>query len=114
MIVGCGGGNGPSSSQDTVLIYKSTEAVQCGFEGFSIDDTANELIEAGVDVLLSQCGITTGLIVATVCGAGTFDINIHEIPAQNIEDAEDLEFSQIEDLIDEEAGVGYQTTDCND
>ena len=82
------------------------------FEGLSLDDTANVLIEAGIDVLSSQCGFVTGLGIVTVCGAGTLDINIHEIPAQSIEDAEDLEFSQIEDLIDEETGVGYQTIEC--
>lgn len=113
-IPGCGGEKHEHVSTNTIFVYTSNRAIQCGSDGLSIGNTANMLIETGVDVLVSHCGITTGLDIPSVCGAGTSSINIHEIYVQNIVDAEILEFYPVDNLVNRELGLDYEVVSCED
>ena len=95
-----------------ILVYADRGARQCESDGISPEASAQTLINAGIDVLLSTCGIRTGIVFPAVCGAGTGDIVVHEIRAVNLPDAEQSGFRLISTLIDAAEGTGYQLVDC--
>jgi hypothetical protein len=65
---GCVADKDPASTYETV--YINNGAIQCESSGLSEQETAKQLIDNGIDVILSTCGSQTGLDVPTVCGAG--------------------------------------------
>jgi len=94
------------------LVYVDREVRQCESDGVSLESSAQILINAGIDVLQSTCGIRTGVLYPAVCGGATADILVHEIRSVNLPDAEQLGFQEIGTLIDAAAGRGYQLVDC--
>ena len=78
-----------------------------------LESSAQKLIDAGVDVLRSSCGVRTGVSYAAVCGGPSGDILVHEIRSVNIRDANRLGFQEISILVDASAGTGYQLVDCD-
>ena len=109
---GCAG-QGDSSitaPDEYAIVYKSTEAIQCQFEGNPPETTAQELIDNGIDVLGSECGFITGTEVPSVCGIGDLSINIHTIHVQNLDIAIDLGFTDVASLPEEQ---GYEITECD-
>ena len=94
------------------LVYAGREARQCESDGVSPEASAQLLINAGIDVIRSTCGVRTGVEYPTVCGRGTGDILVHEIRSVNLPDAEQLGFQEISTLIDEAAGTSYELFDC--
>lgn len=58
---------------------------------------ARTLTEAGVRVLRSACG-HDGFFRAAVCGTGTGEINIYEIPATDLGEATRLGFRELRTL----------------
>ncbi len=99
---------------DDLLVYADREVRQCESDGVSSGASAQILINAGIDVLQSTCGIRTGVEYPAVCGGGTADILVHEIRSVNLPDAEQLGFQEISTLIDATAGTGYELLDCAD
>ena len=97
-----------------MLVYVDREVRQCESDGVSLESSAQILINAGIDVLQSTCGIRTGVEYPAVCGGATSDILVHEIRSVNLPDAEQLGFQEIDTLIDEAAGTDYQLVDCAD
>ncbi len=90
------------------LVYGSAGKIQCDLEsGLTTSESAQKLIDNGIDVTSSYCGYISDMAVVTVCGAGTLDIILHLIPIQNSQDAQDLGFSLASEMID-----GYELNDC--
>jgi hypothetical protein len=124
-----GGGDGGSSDTDPgnrlvgrddshdagpgdVLVYRSRQSVQCGSRGLTPAQSAQRLIDGGIDVIKSGCGSLTGVFVPAVCGGDTGDILIHEIRRENLPDAEKLGFGSAATLIKPATGEGYAWVDC--
>lgn len=101
---------GPENS----LVYADREVRQCETDGVSPEASAQILINAGIDVLQSTCGIKTGIEYPAVCGGTTADILVHEIRSVNLPDAEQLGFQEIGTLTNAAAGTSYELLDCAD
>lgn len=97
--------------EDYELVYIDDGVIQCEFPGLSEQETAQPLIDKGIDVMASSCGYLSDLAVATVCGTGDSNIHLHEINSQNIEDAQQLGFESVTTL-ENEASRGYELIDC--
>ncbi len=78
----------------------------------SLESSAQVLTGAGIDVRWSSCGVKSGVVVASVCGAPSLSILIHEIPTGNLQNAERVGFQAISVLVDASAGTDYELTDC--
>lgn len=108
-ILGCKNSDSNSSKKEEYsLIYIDDGAIQCEFSGKPPEETAQVLIDNGIDVIESSCGYIKGLAVSAQCGLGDTNINIHRIPIQNTQDALDLGYSEVSELND-----GYQDI-CNE
>ena len=95
-----------------MLVFVDLEVRQGASDGVSLVSRAQILINAGIDVLQSTCGIRTGVQYPAVCGGATADILVHEIRSVNLPDAEQLGFQEIGTLIDAAAGRSYKLVDC--
>ena len=117
MLGACGGGG--ESAEDPpvrigdVLVFESRQSIQCGTRGLTTQQSAQKLINGGIDVLESSCAAMTGFAYATVCGNGTGDILIHRIRRANLEDAEERGFVPVDELRDPLVGSGYVRVDCD-
>lgn len=78
---------------DKVVVFESKGSIQCESNGQSREESARKLIEIGIDVIESKCAYDDSMSVTTVCGAGTNEIIVHEIPAQSLIDAEKIGFT---------------------
>jgi hypothetical protein len=101
------------SGDDRVTIYINNGAIQCESEGLSEQETAQQLIDNGIDVVMSTCGMLTGVVVPAACGEGDIYINLHVIYAQNLPDAQGLGFETVSALKTED-GVGYMILGCEE
>jgi hypothetical protein len=99
----------PVIQENSQLVYVSAGAIQCDYQGRTTTETAQLLIDAGIDVISSYCGVTD-MAYITVCGAATGDINLHEINAANVDDAKEIGFGPVSELVD--MGIGYQVRKC--
>ena len=116
MVSGCqseGDENNIIPPEEQELVYKNTEAIQCESTGITVNESAQILINNGIDVTSSFCGFFTGLAVITVCGEGTQDIHLHLIHSQNTQDAINAGFELVSE-IDTENGVGYSIVECDE
>ena len=102
------------SLADSMLVFESKQAVQCESRGIPLAESANRLVEAGIDVLESHCGQETGVAYTTVCGGGTTAINLHRINAVNLATANALGFASVDELIDTDRGTGFEIVDCGE
>ncbi|TJY55176.1 hypothetical protein E4T66_21125 [Sinimarinibacterium sp. CAU 1509] len=105
LIAASGCSSGTSAQQDIVKVFKSDGSRQCESEGTSVETMAQELINAGIDVLCGQKG-DDGLAHPTVCGGETGAINVYSIRAASQPDAESLGFAPVSDLSE------YHDTPC--
>ena len=96
-----------------VLVYESRQAIQCTSRGLTSQASAQKLVNGGIDVLESNCGVNTNLVFAAVCGAGNGDILIHKIRSSNLADAEQRGFSAVATLSNPTTGIGYAKVDCD-
>lgn len=112
MCVGCSDDNEARNKKNndinTVLVFSSSEARQCEHAGLTDDESAQKLIDVGIDVISSSCGNLTGVAYPSVCGGGTSAIIIHEIPEKSILDSENIGFSSVESIDN-----NYTEADCN-
>lgn len=99
---------------DSMLVYESKQAVQCESRGIPLAESANRLVEGGVDVLESHCGQETGVAYTTVCGGATTAINLHRINSVNLATANALGFTSVDELVDVDQGIGYEIVDCGE
>ena len=119
MLGACGGetteGKSPTEkiSSGDVLVFESRQAIQCGSRGLTTQQSAQKLVNGGIDVLESNCGVVTGVVQAAVCGIRTHDIIIHRIREVNLADAERLGFDSVVTLRDPVQGIDYAKVDCD-
>ncbi len=87
-----------SLPDDQVIVYIDDMAIQCESPGLSEIETAQQLIDVGIDIIASMCGSFTAAVI-TICGAQTTGINLHIINIQNVVDAQELGFEPVSSLI---------------
>jgi hypothetical protein len=116
----CGGGEStkdPLRSErvtaGNILVYESRQAIQCESRGLTTQASAQKLVNGGIDVLESNCGVNTGMVYAAVCGNGNGDILIHKIRSANLADAEQRGFNSVDELRNPTVGIGYAKVDCD-
>ncbi len=96
----CSNDSGSTSTPDdlqVIKVFKGDGSRQCESEGTSVETMAQELINAGIDVLCGQKG-DDGMAHPTVCGGETGAINVYSIHAVSQADAESLGFAPVSDL----------------
>ncbi len=101
-----------TANENYEIIYIDDGAVQCEAKGSSKEETAQKLIDNGINVIDSQCGYLSNLMVATLCGLGDTNINLHTINAENLSDAQALGFESVSTLKRDD-DIGYVITDCS-
>ena len=113
---GCQGDGGGLESDQITDVFISNGHTQCADDALTPAQTAMVLIEDGVDVLDSSCGVLTGVAFAAVCGGATGEINIHRIRPENLRDAERLGFRNVADIGSalDLAATGYVEVECGD
>ena len=99
------------SEKYTEIVYINDGAIQCESDGMSVIETAQVLIDNGIDVIKSQCGYLSGVVVAAQCGLGDININLHTIPIQNLPDAQSLGFESVLTLRRDD-DIGYVVIEC--
>ena len=78
--------------QNSVEIYHYDGSLQCEpGSGTSLEEMGKTLESAGIEIISSRTG-HDGRMYPAVCGAGTGRINIYEINAQQLKQAEALKF----------------------
>ena len=97
--------------EDEALVYIDDSAIQCGFEGYSVTQTAQLLIDNGIDVLNSQCAYISNLLIAAACGLGNNNIHLHSINRRNLVDANVLAYHSV-DQLSHDGAQGYEIIDC--
>jgi len=113
VLSGCGDEKAPGTVHaGDVLVYEGRQAVQCGSRGLTTGQSAQKLINGGIDVLASNCGVVTGVAYPALCGQPTGEILIHEIRSVNVPDAEQHGFNPVVELQDPAAGVSWEKVDC--
>jgi hypothetical protein len=111
--LGCGDDPAPGTIRaGDSLVYEGRQSVQCGSRGLTPGQSAQRLIEGGIDVIASNCGVMTGIFYAAVCGEATGEILIHEIRSVNLPDAEQRGFNPVTELQDPVSGTSWEKVDC--
>ncbi len=101
-----------SPTVGNILVYIDKGALQCETSGISAEESAQVLINAGIDVLESTCGFQTGLVFPDICGGETGALVVHDIRFENLPDAEQLGYANVSSLIDLSRGLAFQLVDC--
>ena len=100
LLLGCGATAGKPAPEDatpTVQVFKNRGARQCGGPGTPPEQMRAELERAGVRVQASACG-DDGLMRPAVCGGGTGELNLFDIPAADLPRAQALGFAPLSRL----------------
>jgi len=106
-----GGNNSPYGDRNvtpTATVYEQKRSIQCGSPGLGIEQSAQTLITAGIDVIHTDCAYNNLMAVPSVCGAATSEILVHKIPKQNLIDAEAVGFINTDDISND-----YSVYDCS-
>ncbi|WGK62271.1 hypothetical protein QAO71_03270 [Halopseudomonas sp. SMJS2] len=96
----------------TTHVYKPDGNKQCEPAITSLADSIDQLTNAGIKAVTSNCAIQTGMAVITVCGAPTLGIHLHEIAASDVQKAKELGYEEASNLLNEDRGIGYEITRC--
>lgn len=98
----------PSPGIDEVVVFENgPHLAQCAPPAITRTQSAAKLTSAGIEVRSSSCGIREGVAYPTVCGAGTGEILLHEIPASSLPEAQAQGFARADDL-----DQGWRRTAC--
>jgi hypothetical protein len=113
----CGGGDPadgtpPPVGRADMWVYESRLSVQCGSHGLTTQQSAQKLINGGIDVVRSACGVITGVAYPALCGTTNGEIIIHEVRRVNLPDAERLGFRSADSLRDPATDRDYAKVDC--
>lgn len=107
-ISACGGDK--NNSEET-YVFVGSGAIQCQYGGDTLETTAEPLIQAGIDVIESDCAYKTNVVVISSCGAPTTNINLHKISSANIDDAEKLGYYSVS-VLEADSDPGHEITPC--
>lgn len=114
LLSACGNGSGNSQPYSgdneaaTATVFEEKNSIQCGSSGLSTEQSRQTLITNGIDVIQSDCAYNNLMAFPSVCGADTGEILVHEIPKQNVVDAEKSGFTNTNDISDD-----YSIYDCS-
>lgn len=122
-LASCGGNNSDNHSE-LVTVYDSRLLINCNFEGnMTIDESAEELSELGVDVYSSSCAHLTNIVFTESCADLSGELFVHRIRAENLTDLESSHYINIDELerysfperyaIGDD-GVGYELHACSE
>lgn len=96
------------------LVFESgPRLAQCEAPAITPQQSAAKLTQAGIDVHATSCGMRTGVAYAAVCGGGTPDIILHDIPAGAVAEAGALGFLPADGLVDAARQTGWQRIPCS-
>lgn len=101
-----------NSDDKRIYVYIDDGSIQCESSGLSVEETAQPLINYGVDVFESSCAYITGIAIAAQCGLGDSNINIHLIDKENVIDAQNIGYEPVSTLEDD-GYFGYETVECD-
>lgn len=94
------------------ILYIETGAVQCQAQGVTHLETAQLLIDNGIEVLESQCADLSGEGVVIQCALVGPDINVHTVAPENHARALAMGFKSTSSLKQDE-DAGYTVKDCD-
>ena len=94
---------GAASKEPALFLIGDPKQAIYGFRGGDVDTylaavATAESTAAGVEVLASQCGIIENLMFPAVCGAGTPQTIVHEIPRGSLAAAQAAGFASTDSL----------------
>ncbi|HAD30439.1 MAG TPA: hypothetical protein DCE77_02565 [Methylophaga sp.] len=99
---------------EPVMVYESRNALQCETTGISPADSVAKLAAENIEVTETYCGRRTGVVYPAACGMGTGTILIHQIAEAELVTARNIGFQEVSELVDLDAGTGYEFVDCED
>lgn len=103
----------PLPGMGGAVVYEAGPHLQqCGPIAVTRTQSAAKLTSAGVEVLRSSCGIMEGVFFPTVCGAGTGEILLHDIPTEHLAAAESAGFQLADRLKDVGSHTGWRRMSC--
>jgi len=89
------------------VVYDNRVPVQCDEEeGLSLSESAQTLIDAGIDVLWSACGVAQGTDPADACGAPPALKYFHRVHDANVPDALEQGFEPARNEQDPDSDTG--------
>jgi hypothetical protein len=95
----------------TVVVYEfGPHLAQCSPPAITLAGSAAKLTDAGIQVLQSSCGFLEGVAFPAVCGAGTGELLLHDIPAASVVAAEAAGFVRASTI----SGEGWRRGNCPD
>ncbi|UDL06167.1 hypothetical protein [Marinobacter sp. CA1] len=118
ILSGCGGSSDSQNNNELVqgdsyeLVYIDDGAVQCESDGLPAEDSAQRMINKGIDVIESQCARLTGVMFPSECGGVDGGIHVHTIHSENLPDAQKLGFESVSTLPEHEGDSGYAVVEC--
>lgn len=84
---------------DEVVVFENgPHLAQCALPAITRTQSAAKLTGAGIEVRSSSCGVREGIAYPAVCGAGTGEILLHEIPESSLAEARARGFAPAEEL----------------
>lgn len=99
----------PLGGEGGAVVYEAgPRLAQCDLAALTPTQSAAKLTSAGVEVQRSSCGHITDMAYPAVCGAGTGEIILHDIPPSQLAAAGAAGFRSVEDL------GGWQRASCVD
>src|SRR5690606_25949016 len=83
---------------EVVVHEAGPHVAQCAAVAITPRQSAAKLTSAGIDVRRTSCGYIEGLVYPAVCGAGTGEILLHDIPVESLAAAEAAGFASVDTL----------------
>ncbi|HEY8567963.1 hypothetical protein [Microbulbifer sp.] len=90
---------------DTLWVMESRGTRQCEGGGLTVEQSRGKLVDSGIQVVESRCGVRTDRMYPQVCGGATGDILLHRIPSGMLDAALELGFDPV-------GNVSYQFSSC--
>jgi hypothetical protein len=110
---GAGTAPGPGQPPGEVVVFEAGPTVaQCAAPSVTVPQSAARLAAAGIAVRHSGCGLRTGVAYPAVCGGGTGQIILHNIPDSSLSAATAAGFSPAQSLVSELHGTSWRRLSC--
>ncbi|WP_158681509.1 hypothetical protein [Microbulbifer pacificus] len=90
---------------DTLWVMESRGTKQCEGGGMTVEQSRGKLVDGGIQVVESRCGVRTDRMYPQMCGGATGDILLHRIPSAMLDAALELGFDPV-------GNVPYQFSSC--
>jgi hypothetical protein len=99
LLTACAGDPAPQpDTAGTAYVFIAKGSIQCESTGQTRAQSAQPLVDAGIDVVSSRCAYDNSFSTIALCGAGTNEMIIHEIPQASLVDAENLGYASTQTL----------------